>query len=149
MSPRMTEHPLTVSVPGTPSAASPSHERPPQGEDSTVGQTHRVLVALVRSYIALVRSDWPTVCRRDPDFSVETAHNYGLGLIRMLAEFQVANGIDDRISVELALELSEAKHCAESRVREPVASTAEPKPSGAKWRRGYRRSASGSRSMSA
>lgn len=116
---------------------------------STVGETHRVLVSLVRSYIALVRSEWPTVCRRDPDFSVETAHNYGLGLIRMLAEFQVANGLDDRMSVQLALELSEAKRCAERRVREPVASTAEPKPSGSKWRRGYRRSSGGSRSATA
>lgn len=116
---------------------------------STVGETHRVLVSLVRSYIALVRSEWPTVCRRDPDFSVETAHNYGLGLIRMLAEFQVANGLDDRTSVQLALELSDAKRCAERRVREPVASTAEPKPSGSKWRRGYRRAGSGSRSATA
>lgn len=106
---------------------------------STVGETHRVLLSLVRSYIVLVRSEWPTVCRRDPDFSVETAHNYGLGLIRMLAEFQVANGLDDRMSVQLALELSEAKRCAEQRVREPATSTAEPKPSGSKWRRGYRR----------
>lgn len=110
-------------------------------------ETHRVLVSLVRSYITLVKSEWPAVCRRDPDFSVETAHNYGLGLIRMLAEYQVANGIDDRISVRLALELAEAKRCAERRVREPVQSTAEPKPSGAKWRRGYRRASPASRSV--
>lgn len=112
-------------------------------------ETHRVLVQLVRSYITLVSSEWPAVCRRDPDFSVETAHNYGLGLIRMLAEFQVANGIDDGMSVQLALELSEAKRCAQRRVREPLPSTAEPKPNGAKWRRGYRRVRSGSGSMTA
>ena len=114
--------------------------------EPSVRQTHKVLVSLVRSYITLVNSEWPAVCRRDPDFSVETAHNYGLGLIRMLAEFQVANGLDDRISVQLALELSEAKRQAGKRVREPVPSTAEPKPNGTKWRRGYRRAASGSRS---
>lgn len=122
--------------------------------DSSVGEpsvqgTHRVLVSLVRSYITLVSSEWPAVCRRDPDFSVETAHNYGLGLIRMLAEFQVATGLDDRVSVQLALELSEAKRCAEKRVREPLPSTAEPKPTGAKWRRGYRRVAGGSRPVTA
>lgn len=149
MSPQLPTHPLTTAAPGTPCAPASPDVQPSHGADSTSGQTHRVLVALVRSYISLVRSEWPAVCRRDPDFSVETAHNYGLGLIRMLAEFQVANGIDDRISVELALELSDAKHCAESRVREPVASTAEPKPGGAKWRRGYRRSTSGSRSVPA
>jgi len=44
------------------------------GEPSVQG-THRVLVSLVRSYITLVSSEWPAVCRRDPDFSVETAHN--------------------------------------------------------------------------
>lgn len=112
-------------------------------------QTHRVLVSLVRSYITLVRSEWPAVCRRDPDYSVETAHNYGLGLIRMLAEFQVTNGLDDRMSVQLALELSEAKRSAERRVREPLPSTAEPKPNGAKWRRGYRRASGSSRSVTA
>lgn len=117
--------------------------------ESSVRQTHKVLVSLVRSYITLVNSEWPAVCRRDPDFSVETAHNYGLGLIRMLAEYQVANGLDDRISVQLALELSEAKRQAEKRIREPVPSTAEPKPNGAKWRRGYRRAAGASRSASA
>jgi hypothetical protein len=116
---------------------------------SSVHQTHKVLVSLVRSYITLVTSEWPTVCRRDPGFSVETAHNYGLGLIRMLAEFQVANGLDDRVSVHLALDLSEAKRQAERRVREPLPSTAEPKPNGAKWRRGYRRATSASRSASA
>jgi len=67
----------------------------------------------------------------------------------MLAEFQVANGLDDRVSVQLALELSEAKRCAEKRVREPLPSTAEPKPTGAKWRRGYRRVAGGSRPVTA
>lgn len=117
--------------------------------DSSVQETHRVLVSLVRSYINLVSSEWPSVCRRDPDFSVETAHNYGLGLIRMLAEFQVANRLDDRLSVQLALELSEAKRCAGRRVREPLPSTAEPKPSGAKWRRGYRRASGASQSVSA
>jgi hypothetical protein len=116
---------------------------------SSVHDTHRVLVSLVRSYITLVSSEWPAVCRRDPDFSVQTAHNYGLGLIRMLAEFQVANGLDDRMSVQLALELSEAKRCAEKRVREPLPSTAEPKPNGAKWRRGYRRAGAASRSANA
>jgi hypothetical protein len=115
----------------------------------SVHDTHRVLLSLVRSYITLVSSEWPAVCRRDPDFSVETAHNYGLGLIRMLAEFQVANGLDDRMSVQLALELSEAKRCAEKRVREPLPSTAEPKPNGAKWRRGYRRAGAASRSANA
>lgn len=118
-------------------------------EVTSVNETHRVLVSLVRSYINLVSSEWPAVCRRDPDFSVETAHNYGLGLIRMLAEFQVANGLDDRMSVQLALELSEAKRCAEKRVREPLPSTAEPKPNGAKWRRGYRRASGASRSVTA
>lgn len=113
---------------------------------ASVSDTHRVLVSLVRSYITLVSSEWPAVCRRDPDFSVETAHNYGLGLIRMLAEFQVVNGLDDRMSVQLALELSEAKRCAVRRVREPLVSTAEPKPNGAKWRRGYRRAGGASRS---
>ena len=116
---------------------------------SPVAETHRVLVSLVRSYIALVRSEWPAVCRRDPDFSIETAHNYGLGLIRMLAEFQVANGLDDRMSVQLAIELSDAKRLAERRVREPAVSTAEPKPGGARWRRGYRRSSTSSRSATA
>jgi hypothetical protein len=109
---------------------------------ASVDRTHAVLVSLVRSYITLVSSEWPAVCRRDPDFSVETAHNYGLGLIRMLAEFQVANGLDDRTSVQLAIELSEAKRQAERRVREPMPSTSEPKPSGPRWRRGYRRASS-------
>ena len=115
----------------------------------SVRETHRVLVSLVRSYITLVSSEWPAVCRRDPDFSVETAHNYGLGLIRMLAEFHVANGLDDRMSVQLAIELSEAKRCAERRVREPVSPSVEPKPGGAKWRRGYRRASGGSRPVTA
>ncbi len=143
------DRPLAPSV-NAATAAPPQHEGA-NGDlaGSSVSQTHKVLVSLVRSYITLVNSEWPTVCRRDPDFSVETAHNYGLGLIRMLAEFQVANGLDDRISVQLALELSEAKRQAEKRVREPVPSTAEPKPNGAKWRRGYRRAAGASRSASA
>jgi len=121
------------------------------GHETTdsVARTHAVLVSLVRSYITLVSSEWPAVCRRDPDFSVETAHNYGLGLIRMLAEFQVANGLDDRMSVQLALELSEAKRQAGRRVREPLPSTAEPKPSGPRWRRGYRRAGSASKPSSA
>jgi hypothetical protein len=119
------------------------------GAATSVDRTHAVLVSLVRSYITLVDSEWPAVCRRDPDFSVETAHNYGLGLIRMLAEFQVANGLDDRMSVQLALELSEAKRQAERRVREPLPSTAEPKPSGSRWRRGYRRASSASKPSSA
>lgn len=79
---------------------------------TTRTDTHQVLVALVRSYIRLVRSEWPAVCRRDPDFSIEAAHNYGLGLIRMLAEFQVANGINDRESVQLALDLDQARRDA-------------------------------------
>jgi hypothetical protein len=116
---------------------------------ASVTRTHAVLVSLVRSYITLVSSEWPAVCRRDPDFSVETAHNYGLGLIRMLAEFQVANGLDDRMSVQLALELSEAKRQAERRVREPLPSTAEPKPSGPRWRRGYRRATGATKPSSA
>lgn len=137
--------PLPEDMP-SPASCPAAHASP---GSSTVQETHRVLVSLVRSYITLVNSEWPAVCRRDPDFSVETAHNYGLGLIRMLAEFQVANGLDDRMSVQLALELSEAKRCAEKRVREPLPSTAEPKPNGAKWRRGYRRAGSPSRSASA
>ena len=155
-------HPTVHAMSATPpdrSVVSPEHcaETDPTLRDradtgrpgTTVHDTHRVLVALVRSYITLVSSEWPAVCRRDPDFSVETAHNYGLGLIRMLAEFQVANGLDDRTSVQLALDLSEAKRCAERRVREPLTSTAEPKPNGAKWRRGYRRAGAASRSANA
>lgn len=142
--------PTVVTHAGAPANASPlrAQECSESGQ-SPVGHTHRVLVSLVRSYITLVSSEWPAVCRRDPDFSVETAHNYGLGLIRMLAEFQVANGLDDRISVQLALELSEAKRQAERRVREPLPSTTEPKPSGARWRRGYRRPSAAARSASA
>lgn len=133
---------------GTP--ASPAARPAGYGEGPTpVAHTHEVLVSLVRSYITLVSSEWPAVCRRDPDFSVETAHNYGLGLIRMLAEFQVANGLDDRSSVQLALELSEAKRQAERRVREPMPSTSEPKPSGPRWRRGYRRASGAAKSSSA
>ena len=147
--------PFPSSVPSEPRVCSVI-DRSRQNADTSVvrvspsaDQTHHVLVSLVRSYITLVSSEWPAVCRRDPDFSVETAHNYGLGLIRMLAEFQVANGLDDRMSVQLALELSEAKRCAERRVREPVASTAEPKPRGARWRRGYRRAIGESKSVPA
>lgn len=107
-----------------------------------VSRTHHVLVSLVRSYIRLVSSEWPSVCRRDPDFSVEAAHNYGLGLIRMLAEFQVANGMKDEMSVRLAVELSEAKRIAQRKIREPITASVEPKPSGSRWRRGYRKSGS-------
>lgn len=140
--------------PGSRVAATPPHPGPdaplcPAVPNGSVAETHRILVSLVRNYIALVSGEWPAVCRRDPDFSVETAHNYGLGLIRMLAEFQVASGIDDRVSVQLALELSEAKRNAERRVREPLPSTAEPKPGGPRWRRGYRRVGAASRPVSA
>lgn len=141
----------TVVTPVECAPAHPAQHQRAAGDrlGAPVHDTHRVLVSLVRSYITLVSSQWPAVCRRDPDFSVETAHNYGLGLIRMLAEFQVANGFDDRISIQLALELSEAKRCAEKRVREPLPSTAEPKPNGAKWRRGYRRASGASGSATA
>lgn len=95
------------------SLCAPSTAREQRAPDGiTHADTHQVLVTLVRNYIRLVKSEWPAVCRRDPDFSIEAAHNYGLGLIRMLAEFQVANGIDDRASVQLALDLDEARRDA-------------------------------------
>jgi hypothetical protein len=114
----------------------------------SVSRTHAVLVTLVRSYIQLVRSEWPDICRRDPDFSVETAHNYGLGLIRMLAEYQIANGLKDELSVRLAIELSEAKRLAQRKIREPSAAVVEPKPGGSRWRRGYRKNGSATRPSS-
>ena len=106
------EHMLDSSL-----CAPESAQGPGAAQSVTRTDTHQVLVALVRNYIRLVRSEWPAVCRRDPDFSIEAAHNYGLGLIRMLAEFQLANGIDDRESVMLALELDQARRDASRSIK--------------------------------
>lgn len=107
-------------------------------------ESHRRLVLLVVNYIALVRREWPVICLRNPDVTIDAAHNYGLGLIRMLAEYHVVTSRADVVSVGLAAELEEARCLAVATIRRQAAAAAEsansaPRTGGRKWRKGWRK----------
>lgn len=107
-------------------------------------ESHRRLVLLVINYIALVRREWPAICLRTPDVTIDAAHNYGLGLIRMLAEYHVVTCRTDVVSVGLAVELEEARCVAVATIRRQAAAAAAeaesaPRTGGRKWRKGWRK----------
>lgn len=107
-------------------------------------QQHARLVELVVRYIDLVGREWPLVCVSRPDFTIDAAHNYGLGLIRMLAEYHVVTSRQDLVSVELAVKLEVARRAAAIAIHRQAdanaQSTAGVRPSaGPKWRAGSRR----------
>lgn len=104
-------------------------------------ESHRRLVLLVINYIALVRREWPVICLRTPDVTIDAAHNYGLGLIRMLAEYHVVTCRADVVSVGLAAELEEARCVAVATIHRQAAAAAAaaPRTGGRKWRKGWRR----------
>ena len=107
-------------------------------------ESHRRLVLLVINYIAMVRREWPAICLRTPDVTIDAAHNYGLGLIRMLAEYHVVTCRTDVVSVGLAVELEEARCVAVATIRRQAAAAAAaaesvPRTGGRKWRKGWRK----------
>jgi len=76
--------------------------------------THENLRAVVCRYVESVQvASWPAPLRMQGERGIDAACQYGLGLIRMLAEFRVCEGIADCDSVHLATRLTAA--CAQLR----------------------------------
>ena len=102
-----------------------------------------LLVELVVRYIVLLREEWPAACVRRPDYTIDAAHNYGLGLIRMLAEYHVVTCRQDLVSVDLAVRLEVARQAALVAIRKQAedngtSAAAGPASTGRKWRSGRR-----------
>jgi hypothetical protein len=98
--------------------------------------THGRLRAVVDRYIDSVQfTRWPTQLRMQGELAIERACQYGLGLIRMLAEFRMCEGTGDPDSVQLAMRLTAAcKQLQESIAASPHATSAGD-PAGAPMRR--------------
>ena len=110
--------------------------------------THSSLHAMVERYIRSVdASQWPAPLREQGDRAVDAACQYGLGLIRLLAEYQVLEGLPDTHCAELASTLMAA--CANAKRAIECERAPNPEPSFLKpiWRAGLRsrKSAGGAR----
>ena len=103
--------------------------------------THQALHAIVDRYIDSVQFErWPAPLRAQGDRAIESACQYGLGLIRMLAEFHVCEGLADAESVRLAVALAAAcKQVKESMSDAVTAPLGVPVDGGATRRTGAHR----------
>ncbi len=102
--------------------------------------THSSLQALVERYITSVdASAWPAPLRAQGERAADAACQYGLGLIRMLAEYQVLEGMPDMECAQLAARLMAA--CAAAKCAIAGAGSALPPPAAIqpKWRAGHAR----------
>lgn len=102
-------------------------------------RTHNWLHAFITRYIESVdASEWPAPLRAQGDRAVDSACQYGLGLIRMLAEYEVREGIPDGHCAELAATLMAA--CGEARRALERTTPTDALPSHAKplWRAGHK-----------
>lgn len=104
------------------------------------------LSGVVMQYLQVIRTaEWTPSEAIESDRTLEAACQYGLGLVRMLAEVQNVAGIGDAESVGLAVALMQACNEAQAAMRAAQARAAgaagtAPKP-GCRWRRGLSRRA--------
>lgn len=121
--------PDTGGANGSPRAPGPSLllDAPPHLTRRAMDSTHQALHAIVDRYIDSVQFErWPAPLRAQGDRAIESACQYGLGLIRMLAEFHVCEEIADPYSVQLAVSLTAA--C--KRLRDSIATPPPEPPAG-------------------
>ena len=98
-------------------------------------RTHSSLHALVERYISsLDASQWPAPLRAQGERAVEAACQYGLGIIRMLAEYQVLEGIPDSECAQLAARLMAACSAAKNALARTESPTPPPAATKSKWR---------------
>lgn len=77
--------------------------------------TGKALHAIVERYIQSVSvTCWPAALRQQGDRAIDAACQYGLGLIRLLAEYQMLEGTAEFDCVELAVRLTTA--CSQTRM---------------------------------
>ena len=101
-------------------------------------RTHSYLRALVERPITSVdASQWPAPLRAQGERAADAACQYGLGLIRMLAEYQVLEGMPDVECAQLAARLMAA--CAAAKCAIAGAGSVPPPPATVqtKWRAGH------------
>lgn len=101
-------------------------------------RTHSSLHALVERYISSVdASQWPAPLRAQGDRAVDAACQYGLGIIRMLAEYQVLEGIPDTECAQLAARLMAACSAAKDALSRMDSPTPPRAVATLKWRAGH------------
>lgn len=101
-------------------------------------RTHSSLHALVERYISSVdASQWPAPLRAQGDRAVDAACQYGLGIIRMLAEYQVLEGIPDTQCAQLAARLMAACSAARDSLERTDSPVPLPAVTRLKWRAGH------------
>lgn len=109
-------------------------------------QLSLALSGVIMQYLQVIRTaEWTPTEAIESDRTLEAACQYGLGLVRMLAEVQNVAGIGDAESVGLAVALMQACNEARAAIRAAqarAASAAGAAPtSGRRWRRGLSRRA--------
>ena len=103
-------------------------------------RTHSSLHALVERYISSIdASQWPAPLRAQGDRAVDAACQYGLGIIRMLAEYQVLEGIPDTQCAQLAARLMTACTTAKEAISRTGSQAGSPPELKPMWRAGHRR----------